>query len=46
MVVKWIQEVHKRRRKANEQSLVLSVMKGEGEGSGGIKSVTAVPTDE
>ena len=45
-VVKWLLEVQKRRKKANDQSLVLSVMKGEGEGSSGIKSVIAVPTDE
>ncbi len=45
-VVRWLLEVQKRREKAKEEGLVLRVMKGEGEGSGAIKSVIAVPTDE
>ena len=45
-VVKWLLEVQKRRKTAREEGLVISIMKGEGGGSGAIKSVTAVPTDE
>ena len=45
-VVKWLLEVQKRRKTAREEGLVISIMKGEDQGSGAIKSVTAVPTDE